>query len=824
MTISSQHLTVLTTIFLLVTSSTTDADDTTQTLLKKNCIRCHGSDKQKADRRFDTLPAKITTLDDLERYQEIVDQLNLESMPPEGEPQPTAAERAKTIAHLTRQLTAAHAKLNTSGQHTVMRRLNRFEYQQTIGDLLSLNVQAWNPAADFPPDVKVHGFDNNGRELVTSGMLLDHYLGAAEEAVARTTNFGPRPESKQYAQQTPYYFTGKDKAQLPSLFHVDRFRFIPDTPYTDMYGRHFRGGHIGFRPLYGGVEHSGMYTIRVKGAAIDRDHPYGDALDDFRNGDPLVLEVATVDREGSVESTGSITTERSVGLAELTSEEPKWFEWTTHIDQGFEPEFRFRNGTTATKRLVRIISQKAADHPEVAPFANMKPGMEKSWGLLKAYRGPKLRIYDIRVEGPHINQWPPAGHTLLYGGLKPDELNRSTITQRLRVFAAGAFRRPLRSDELKPIERMVMARFDGGLEPLAALQLGFQTILCSPSFIYMQEGEGTLDGYSLASRLSFFLWSSQPDAVLLEHAKAGRLADAKVLAAEVDRMLHDPRSQRFVRQFVRRWLDWDNIGEMPVSGEFRVYYRDNLEAAMASETTTFFRHILDQNLPPKRFLDADYTFMNRELAAHYGLPAIDGNELRQVSTKGTVRGGLMTQGSFLTASANGVDTSPVVRGIYALEKVLGYTPPPPPDDVPETEPDIRGALTVREELARHRSIATCAECHRKIDPLGFALENFDPIGAWRTQYGKGLPVDASGQLPSGEKFDDIRHLRMLLIERHEQFTRSLTEKLLTYAIGRELEIGDRPAIDRISKETADNDKGLRDLIHAVVASESFQQN
>lgn len=812
------------TAMVLAMSSLARADDTAQTFLKTHCIGCHGSEKQKADRRFDTLPAKITTLDDLERYQEIVDQLNLQSMPPEGETQPTAEERAKAIAHLTQQLTTAQAELSTSGRHTVMRRLNRFEYQQTIGDLLSLNVQAWNPAADFPPDVKVHGFDNNGRELVTSGMLLDHYLGAAEEAVSRATQFGPRPESKQYAQQTPYYFDGKERANLPKIFHVDRFRFIPDTPYTDMYGRHYRGGHIPFRPLYGGVAHSGMYTIRVKAAAIDRDHPYGDALDDFRNGDPLVLEVATVDREGSVESTGSITTQRSVGLAELTSEEPAWFEWTTHIDQGFEPEVRFRNGTTATKRLVRIITQKAAEHPEVAPFADMKPGYEKSHGLLKVYRGPKLRIYDIRVEGPHIDQWPPAGHKLMYGGLQPDELNRSTVIQRLRIFAAGAFRRPLRGDELNPIERMVIGKLDSGMKPLAALQLGFQTILCSPSFLYLQEGEGALDGYNLASRLSYFLWSSQPDAVLREHAKAGRLSDANVVAAEVDRILKDPRSERFVNQFVRRWLDWDNIGEMPVSGEFHVYYRDNLEAAMAGETTTFFRHILDQNLPPREFISADYTFVNRELAAHYGFAPVEGNQFRRVSTEGTVRGGLMTQGSFLTASANGVDTSPVVRGVYALEKVLGYTPPPPPDDVPEIEPDIRGALTVREQLARHRSIATCAECHRKIDPLGFALENFDPIGAWRTQYGKKLPVDASGKLPSGEAFDDIRQLRTLLIQRHEQFTRSLTEKLMTYALGRELEIGDRPCVDEILVELSSKKGGLRDLIRLVVQSEPFLRN
>ncbi|MEL7500604.1 MAG: DUF1592 domain-containing protein [Planctomycetota bacterium] len=803
-------------------AATTQADPTK--FLATYCIDCHGPKTQKSDRRFDRLGSSITDLKQLELWQEVVDQLNLGEMPPPNQQQPDANEKAKIIASITQAIVDARAKLASSGRHTVMRRLNRFEYQQTIGDLLSLNVQAWNPAADFPPDVKVGGFDNNGRELVTSGMLLDHYLSAAEEAVARATQFGPRPESKQYAQQTPFYFDGKNKANLPKLFQVDRFRFIPDTPYTDLYGRHYRGGHIGFRPLYGGVAQSGTYTVRVKAAAVDRNHPYGDALDDFRNGDPLVLELATVDREGSVESTGSITTERSEGLVELTSEEPAWFEWTIHIEQGFEPEVRFRNGTTATKRLVRIITKNAATHPEIAPLVDMENKMERAHSLLKVYRGPKLRIYDIRVEGPHFDQWPSTGHTLMYGDLQPGDLNRTTITQRLRVFAAGVFRRPLRSDELKPIERMVMAKLDGGMKPLAALQLGFQTILCSPSFIYLQEGDGALNDYNLASRLSYFLWSSQPDTVLLEHAEAGRLSDKQVLVAEVDRMLKDPRSERFVSQFVRRWLDWDNLGEMPVSEDFRVYFRDNLESAMMEETKMFFRHILDENLTPKRFLDADYTFVNRELAAHYKLAPVAGNHLRRVSTKGSVRGGLMTQGSFLTASANGVDTSPVVRGIYVLEKVMGYTPPPPPDDVPEIEPDIRGALTVREELKKHRSIATCAECHRKIDPLGFALENFDAIGGWRTQYGKGLPVDASGELPNGETFEDVRHLRTLLIERHEQFTRTLTEKLMTYAIGRELEIGDRPAIDEILSELAQKKGGLRDLIRLVVLSEPFSKN
>ena len=361
---------------------------------------------------------RSTDLHQLELWQEIVDLLNLGEMPPPTKKQPSANEKAKTIASITDEIAAARAKLASSGRHTVMRRLNRFEYQQTIGDLLSLNVQAWNPAADFPPDVKVQGFDNNGRELVTSGMLLNHYLDAAEEAVIRATRFGPRPESKQYAQQTPYYFDGKDKEKLPKLFHVDRFRFIPDTPYTDMYGRHYRGGHIGFLPLYGGVAESGMYTVRVKAAAIDRDHPYGDALDDFRNGDPLVLELATVDRKGSVESTGSITTEHSEGLVELTSEEPAWFEWTIHIDQGFEPEVRFRNGTTATKRLVRIITSECLGAPRGRPVRQYETGIREiprpAQGLPRS-EAPHLRHpgrgsahRPVAARRSHADVWRPA--------------------------------------------------------------------------------------------------------------------------------------------------------------------------------------------------------------------------------------------------------------------------------------------------------------------------------------------------------------------------------------------------------------------------------
>ena len=800
------------------------AEQNAAAFLEKYCIQCHGDQKQKADRRFDTLSSKIETLDDLGRYQEVVDQLNLESMPPEGKPQPSPSERLAMIDVLTHRIENAHAELNASGGHSVLRRLNAWEYRQTIGDLLGLNVDVWDPSEDFPEEVIVDGFDNNGAGLVTSGMLMEHYLRASEEAVRRATKFGKRPVSTSYTQTSPFYFSGKGYEDLPKLFKVDRFRFTPDTPFTDLYGRHYRGGHIGFLPLVrqGGVPHSGIYTIRVKAAAISRHHDYGKALGDFRNGDPLVMEIAAVDRQGSVESTGNVSKMISLARVELTNEDPEWFEWDVYMEAGFEPEVRFRNGPMAAKRMVRMLTTHAADKPEFKPFVDMKGGLEKAHGVLKGYQGPRLRVWEIGIEGPHVDVWPTAGHRALYGELTREELDAETIHQQLELFAEKAFRRPPVEGEVEPIQELVAESLKAGVDPLEAFQLGCQAILCAPGFLYLNLGEGPLEEIALASRLSYFLWSSPPDEMLLNLAVHKNLKAE--LPEQVTRMLADPRSDRFVHHFVRRWLDLDNIGEMPPSAEFLEYYRDNLQVAMRQETEMFFRHVLDTNQNVQDFLDADYSFLNRELALHYGIEGVQGNGLQKVSLQGSRRGGLIGHGTFLTASANGVDTSPVVRGIYVLEKVLGYSPPPPPPDVPLIEPDIRGAVSIRDQLLKHRNVATCAECHRKIDPLGFALENYDAIGGWRDEYDGKVSIDSSGKLPDGDSFETPAEFQDALLRRKDQFTRCITEKLLAYALGRELEVSDRPVIDEIVQEISSPGKGLRDLIQEIVTSRSFLEN
>jgi len=336
-----------------------------------------------------------------------------------------------------------------------------------------------------------------------------------------------------------------------------------------------------------------------------------------------------------------------------------------------------------------------------------------------------------------------------------------------------------------------------------------------------------LSPHALASRLSYFLWSTMPDAELRRAADTGELRKPDTLVAQVRRMLASPRSDEFVEGFVNSWLNLRSLGDMaPDRGTFSRYYAQNLQPAMKRETQLFTRDLIERNDSVVRFLDANYTFANRPLARLYGLesavPPASGHEFQRITFATPQRGGLLGQASILTVSANGIETSPVIRGVWVLENILGTPPAPPPDNVPPIDPDIRGAKSMRDILAKHRENPSCYDCHRKIDPLGFALENFDPIGAWRTKYEKGAPIDGSGELPSGQHFNDVAELKRVLVERKDQFARMLTERLLSYACGRKMEPMDRPAIERILAATKQEGYRFRDLLEQVVASQPFR--
>jgi hypothetical protein len=412
-------------------------------------------------------------------------------------------------------------------------------------------------------------------------------------------------------------------------------------------------------------------------------------------------------------------------------------------------------------------------------------------------------------------------------------LSEETIRRHLTEFTARAYRRPAQTEEIDRLMRLIAVRRQAGRSTLKAYRDGLCAVLCSPGFLYLDEpgdGDTQLSAHALASRLSYFLWSSMPDQPLLDLAARGAFDDPDALAEQARRMLADPRSSGFIDGFLDSWLALCDLGSMPPDrAKFEAYYRYGLQASMRQETRLFMRHLLDNNLSIANFLDSDFTFVDAPLARHYGLaaPPPPGTGFAKVQLSDHRRGGLLGQASVLTVTANGIDTSPVVRGIWLLENILGTPPSPPPPDVEPLDPDVRGATTIREQLEKHRKIATCYERHRTIDPPGFALENFDAIGAWRDHYdpgtdGKARSVDPAGQLPDGRAFANIAGLKTLLGTRLDQFAHCLTEKLLAYSIGRTLAAADRPHVARIVAEARARGYGLRDLVLLVVQSEPFQ--
>lgn len=390
---------------------------------------------------------------------------------------------------------------------------------------------------------------------------------------------------------------------------------------------------------------------------------------------------------------------------------------------------------------------------------------------------------------------------------------KTTTREELKEFAELAFRRPVTDAQIAPYVRL--ADNTTGTRAYAA-------ILCSPRFLYFYEDPGKLDSYAIASRLSYYLWNSMPDKTLFKLAAADKLTDEDVLAGQVERLLKDKRADLFVSNFLRQWLHLENITLLPPDEKkFKTFYDDALEDAFTTESFMVFKYMLDENRPVSEFLSADYTFINNDLAEHYGLDKVDKYDFKKVTLKDRRRGGLLTQGAVLTSTSNGVETSPVLRGIWVLQNILGLRKPKPPPNIPALAVDTRGTRTLRQQLSAHTKSSRCATCHRHIDPLGFALENFDAIGAWREKYENNARVDTSGRLPSGQKFRNIGEFKKALLARKDSFTQGLVSKFLTYSTGRKMLGTDRSEIKKIAGQLKRKGYGLRDLILQTTASKIF---
>ena len=800
--------------------------------LQKYCVKCHGAKTQKGERRFDRLTGDIPDENALVDLQDILDLLNLGEMPPKESLQPGNEERRKVVRWLTTRIERFHRERKPSGEGAVLRRLNSREYRNTIRDLLHLNMAMFDPTAGFPRDQTTEHLDTVGDSLVTSSHLLARYLDAADRAVEKALF----PARKPTAQKWEFRDGFRQQPEIDQVFRtVGKFQYMT---LFDVVGADKHEGAYG--PIHAfaqGVPHDGVYEIRLKAEAVNRQHPYDPEFLGTDPDEPLRLGIVAGNH-----LVGALHKPQPIEplLAELDlADEQKWYTVRVWLDAGYTPRFTFRNGLMDVRNLWGRLLRK---YPKLHPKPARRGIVGDRFTAIKFGKLPQIRIHEIEIEGPLYEQWPTSGQRALLGKnaeaiLKTGEISDEQARARLTEFAAAAYRRPPADSEIDRLMQVTVARREAGRNSLQAFGDALKAALCSPGFLYLDQttkpiqnpandetASKKLSPWALASRLSYFLWASTPDEKLRRLASTGELTKADVLRTQVERMLKDEKSAAFIDGFTGSWLTLRDLGSTPPDrGQFRSFYHYDLDHAMRRETHLFVRRLIDEDLSLRNFLDSDFTYVNKPLARHYGLRPPAGNGFELVSLPNGRRGGLLGQASVLTVTANGIDTSPVVRGVWLLENILGTPPSPPPPDVEPLDPDIRGAKTIRTQLKKHRETASCFDCHRKIDPLGFALENFDPIGRWRTSYSRQAKVEASGELPGGQKFSDIAGLKKILVERKGPFAFALTRKFLAYATGRVIEPADRPHVDRIVGQVAKDEFGFRQLIHLIVQSDPFLQ-
>ena len=793
--------------------------DELKSFLAEYCINCHGESKQKGDRRFDQLASEQDSEDALLDFQDVLDQLTLGEMPPKKSKQPSINERKQTIDWLTKRIEVVHTSRTSTGAQSVLRRLNRREYLNTIRDLFGMNMSMFDPTTKFPRDQTVEHLDNVGDTLVTSGYLLQQYLYAADQIVEKA--FAARQTEEQTWTFKDHFRQQPEVDTAHAVAFDNRYMCLYECPNSERPEGAF-GPLLRFRE---GVPSDGLYEVRVFVEAKNRVHPYDPKIMGTDPEEPLRIGIIPGNTKYGPMHLGQ-PFQGVLAEAALPDGGPNWQTFKIWLDKGFSPRFIFPNGMIDIRgSYAKLVNGYRELLPAKAP---RNGGIVGNRIALFSYgQVPHLRIHEVTIRGPLAESSIATREVILAGNDFDASMTRKLISE----FAARAYRRPIESDEVDRVMAVIEQRLADGKTPEQACHDGFKAILCSSAFLYLQqstpEESSALPPHGLASRLSYFLWSSMPDDELRMLADSGAIVKPDVLQQQVRRMLVDPKSDSFIERFLDSWLNLRSLGDMPPDREaFERYYSNNLQEAMRRETFLFMRDLVDQNESILKFLTANYSFINRPLAKLYGItnqvPIEEGHLFHRVEFAEPIRGGILGQGSVLTVTANGVETSPVIRGVWLLENILGTPPSPPPEDVPAIDPDVRGASSMRELLTKHRESPACYECHQKMDPLGFALENFDPIGRWRTKYENGTKIDASGVLPSGEAFSDVSGLKAILVERKAFFARMLTEKLVAFACGRRIESLDRPVIARINDSVRNQDYPMRSLIEQIVVSDLFR--
>jgi mono/diheme cytochrome c family protein len=767
--------------------------------LDQNCASCHGGAKPKGRFRVAELGPDFVGKANRQKWQTVLRRIRTGEMPPKEKPRPPEDQVQGVTGWIAGQVQAAEVAMKKAQGRTVLRRLNRVEYENTLRDLLGVSVEVRDI---LPPDSSAHGFDNVGEALHVSSFLMEKYLEAAEKALSIAIANGPQPPliKKRYSL--------KDQHQVKTTTE-NVFRKIGDTVVL------FSSSPWQAVILYQFYPPDrGNYRFRISAYGYQS------------SGKPVTYQVMA----GTMGMAGK---DHLVGYFDAPGNKAAVVE----LVDSLEP-----------RSTIRI-------HPYGLAHATVvhKIGADK-------YEGPGLAVEWVDVEGPLHDTWPPESHRRIFGDLPQAPVRDRNNPQRVEVvsknpeadakrillkFAGRAFRRTVTEDEIKPFLNLVRSKLAQKYSFEKAVRVGLLAVMVSPNFLFLRENPGELDDFALASRLSYFLWSTMPDAELLALAEKGKLSQAKVLKDQVERMLQHHRAAAFTENFVSQWLGLRDIDATMPSHILYPEYDEMLKYSMLKETHLFFDEVLKNNLSLTNFVASDFTMLNGRLAKHYGIsgiPGVDGWKFSKVKLPpDSHRGGVLTMASVLKVTANGTYTSPVLRGAWVLDRILGTPPPPPPEGVSAIEPDIRGATTIREQLAKHRKLPTCASCHVKIDPPGFALESYDVIGGWRDFYrstGNGKPVMVDGKrmaylegrkvdpadvLPSGKKFKNIDELKQLLLQNKDQIARALTERLVIYATGAAPKASDEAEIKALVAAVRARHYGLRTLVHEIVQSKLFRQ-
>jgi hypothetical protein len=847
------------------------------TFLQQHCFECHDVDSKKGGLDLTALTFDLDDPKGFSTWTKVHDRVRDGEMPPKKKPRPGAEEAGAFLSALAEPMVASDNERAARLGRSTWRRLNRYEYENTLRDLLHA---PWLQVKDMlPEDGEAHRFNKVGDALDVSHVQMARYLTAADTALRQVMAWQvERPESKtvRYYAREQRSFTG------PMKFSV--FNTRPERATFPVLGTAGQPEvRAGKAPTTVGETNAALRELEAVGvvaSAYEPIEPKWNRFDTPRPGRYKVrLSAYSVwvgpgkpDKWWIPDLDQVSPGRRSEPITLYAEKRPRLLRRLGAFDIGPEPSVQELDVWLLTGETIR---------PDAARLFRSRP---PNWHNPLAERDgqPGVAFRWLEVEGPLHDAWPPAGHQLLFGnlplkaskhGIDVVSTNPKKDAERLlRSFLQQAYRRPVQDSEVKRFLGVAQRALKRGTDFTEAMLAAYSAVLCSPAFVCLEEKAGPLDDHALAARLSYFLWNSEPDAELRGLAAQGELHEPKVLREQTERLLNSPNARQFVEAFLAYWLDLRKMdATAPDAALYPDYYLDDLlTESAAEETLLFFSELLKHDLPARNLVASDFAMLNERLATHYGLwqehrpagsqstagdttgagagiaarrPLAEGVGFRRVTLPpGSRRGGLLTQASVLKVTANGTTTSPVVRGAWVMERILGKPPPPPPASVAAVDPDTRGATTIREQLDKHRTQESCSACHAKIDPAGFALENFDVLGGWRDRYralgdGRREPgygkngqafefhlaqtVDATGVLPDGRAFGDIDQLKRLLLDDEKQVARNLTRQLVVYATGAPVRFGDRPEIEQILERASSSHFGVKSLVQEIVQSRLF---